>query len=91
MAEKLSLVGRRGIFGGYDQSAFEMKFVALISGGKDSVFNIMKMQAEGYELTALANLYPVEDKEIDSYMYQTVGHEMIDRIAECLEKPLYRA
>ena len=65
--------------------------MALISGGKDSIFNIIKMVNEGHELVALANLYPVEDKEMDSYMYQTVGHEIIEKVAQCLEKPLYRA
>lgn len=67
-----------------------MKFVGLISGGKDSVFNIMKMVEQGHELVALANLYPAEDKELDSYMYQTVGHEIIEKIALCFDKPLYR-
>ena len=35
-----------------------MKFIALISGGKDSIFNIMKCLENGHELVALANLYP---------------------------------
>ena len=29
--------------------------------------------------------------ELDSYMYQSVGHEMIDLIAQAMELPLYRA
>jgi diphthine-ammonia ligase len=36
-----------------------MKVVALISGGKDSCFNIMQCIAAGHEIVALANLYPV--------------------------------
>jgi len=28
--------------------------------------------------------------EIDSYMYQTVGHHAVDLIAEAMELPLYR-
>lgn len=38
--------------------ASSMKFVALISGGKDSVFNIIKCLQNGHELVALINLYP---------------------------------
>lgn len=37
-----------------------MKVVALISGGKDSCFNMMQCVAAGHEIVALANLYPVE-------------------------------
>lgn len=29
--------------------------------------------------------------ELDSYMYQSVGHEMIDLFAQAMELPLYRA
>lgn len=67
-----------------------MKFVALISGGKDSIFNILKLVEAGHELVCLANLYPVGKGELDSYMYQSVGSEMIELVAECLDKPLYR-
>lgn len=35
-----------------------MKFVALLSGGKDSVFNLMQCVAHGHELVCVANLYP---------------------------------
>lgn len=28
--------------------------------------------------------------ELDSYMYQTVGHQGIEKIAEAMELPLYR-
>jgi diphthamide synthase (EF-2-diphthine--ammonia ligase) len=28
--------------------------------------------------------------ELDSYMYQSVGSENIEKIAECLDKPLFR-
>ena len=38
-----------------------MKTVALISGGKDSCFNMMHCVAAGHQLVALANLRP-EDK-----------------------------
>nr|XP_014342126.1 PREDICTED: diphthine--ammonia ligase isoform X1 [Latimeria chalumnae] len=68
-----------------------MKVVALISGGKDSCYNMMQCVAAGHQIVALANLRPAENKdELDSYMYQTVGHQAIDLYAEALELPLYR-
>ena len=67
-----------------------MKFVALVSGGKDSIFAILKLLQEGHELICLANLYPVDSDELDSYMYQSVGHEIIELMGAALDKPLYR-
>lgn len=67
-----------------------MKFVALISGGKDSFFNIHHCLSQGHELIALANLFPQEIDELDSFMFQTVGHEVIDHYQQCLNVPLYR-
>ena len=71
-----------------------MKFLALISGGKDSIFNIMKCIENGHELVLLINLYPESNcvinytnkkkdqgYEKDSYMYQTVGANIIDVVA----------
>lgn len=37
----------------------KMKVVALVSGGKDSCFNMMQCIAAGHDIVALANLYPV--------------------------------
>ena len=53
-----------------------MKFVALLSGGKDSCFNIMKCVEYGHELVALANLYPENphEDEVNSFMYQSAGN-----------------
>ncbi|XP_034273827.1 diphthine--ammonia ligase [Pantherophis guttatus] len=71
-----------------------MKVVALISGGKDSSYNMMHCVAAGHQIVALANLRPTEDKEgfdeLDSYMYQTVGHQAIELYAEAMDLPLYR-
>ncbi|KAG5681606.1 hypothetical protein PVAND_011022 [Polypedilum vanderplanki] len=67
-----------------------MRVVALISGGKDSTFNILCCQHEGHEIVALANLHPADKDELDSYMYQTVGHMGIEKFAEAMELPLYR-
>ena len=67
-----------------------MKIVGLISGGKDSIFNLIKCVEAGHEIVALANLFPEETDELDSYMYQSVGHEIIELIGEAMQKPLYR-
>lgn len=67
-----------------------MRVVALISGGKDSTFNMMQCIAAGHEIVALANLVPHSRTEIDSYMYQSVGHEAIDLIAAAVDLPLYK-
>jgi len=68
-----------------------MNFVALISGGKDSIYSLTKCIEEGHKLVCLANLHPPENvSELDSYMYQSVGAEIITTIAEALDKPLLR-
>ncbi|CAO3567740.1 unnamed protein product [Mortierella alpina] len=70
-----------------------MKVLGLISGGKDSFYNLMHCAANGHSIIALGNLHPsLQDKkdELDSYMYQTVGHDVIHLYRDCLELPLYR-
>ena len=70
-----------------------MRVVALISGGKDSTYNLCKCVDNGHQIVALANLYPKYDEtndELDSFMYQTVGHQAIESIAKALELPLFR-
>ncbi|CAH0400034.1 unnamed protein product [Chilo suppressalis] len=67
-----------------------MRTVALISGGKDSCYNMMQCIGAGHEIVALANLQPVLKDELDSYMYQTVGHQGIDLYADAMGLPLYR-
>ena len=69
----------------------KMKVVGLISGGKDSVFNLIECGAHGHEIVCLANLHGEQaGDELDSYMYQTVGVEVAPLIAEAMELPLYR-
>lgn len=73
-----------------------MNVVALLSGGKDSLFNMFLATREGHNIVAIANLKPTDEKlmsgdELDSYMYQTVGHQAVELIAEALERPLFRA
>ncbi|BGP19946.1 hypothetical protein JCM10213v2_008077 [Rhodosporidiobolus nylandii] len=67
-----------------------MKTVALLSGGKDSVFNLLHCVLNGHEPVAVASLGPPEGKdELDSFMYQTVGHSGLATIAEALELPFF--
>lgn len=85
-----------------------MRFVALISGGKDSFYAALECVKHGHELVALANLHPVQNEgtvpsrspllhafllvdEVDSFMFQSVGHQVIPSYAECLGVPLFRA
>ncbi|XP_027725822.1 diphthine--ammonia ligase isoform X3 [Vombatus ursinus] len=71
-----------------------MRVAALISGGKDSCYNMMQCVAAGHQIVALANLRPAKNQvgsdELDSYMYQTVGHQAIELFAEAMGLPLYR-
>lgn len=68
-----------------------MKVIGLISGGKDSIYNIIQCIKNGHEIICLGHLArPENTGEIDSYMYQTVGSEMVDAVAECLGLPLIK-
>jgi len=101
-----------------------LNVIALISGGKDSLFCLLHCLENGHRVIALANLYPaapaaagdngkssklgnsestdvvgggneaetetVELDDLNSFMYQTVGHSLIPLYAECLGLPLYR-
>ncbi|CAM0942887.1 unnamed protein product [Alopecurus aequalis] len=69
-----------------------MEVVALVSGGKDSCFSMMRCLDYGHKVVALANLIPLDDAvdELDSYMYQTVGHQIVVCYAECMGLPLFR-
>jgi len=67
--------------------------VALISGGKDSVYAMVEAVRLGHTIQCVANLHPSNDADddIDSWTYQTVGHSIIPAIAEALDLPLIRA
>lgn len=72
-----------------------LNVVALISGGKDSLFSILHCQANGHKVVALANLHPPHLEsgradDLESYMYQTIGHSIVPLYEEALELPLYR-
>lgn len=71
-----------------------LNVIALISGGKDSFFSILFCIANGHNIVALANLHPSptasDNEDINSYMYQTVGHSVIPLYEQALGIPLYR-
>lgn len=69
-----------------------MKFVALVSGGKDSFFNVLHCLKQGHQLVATANLYPADEsqQELDSYMFQTVGHDVVSYYEKCTGLPIFR-
>ncbi|KAK0280604.1 hypothetical protein LTS00_013033 [Friedmanniomyces endolithicus] len=73
-----------------------LKVVALISGGKDSLFSILHCIANDHQVVALANLHPPLDpdgsvaEDTDSFMYQTIGHAVIPLFERALGLPLYR-
>lgn len=83
-----------------------MDVVGLISGGKDSIYNLLLSKQLGHSLLCLANLHPGPAKpygdsllvagdagvpqELDSFMFQTVGHTAIESVAQCMGLPLVR-
>ncbi|KAJ5811881.1 hypothetical protein N7474_008182 [Penicillium riverlandense] len=92
-----------------------LNVIALISGGKDSLYSLLHCIRNGHRIVALANLYPEakknpdsqhasetkeeattkeqeeETEDIDSFMYQTIGHSVIPLYEPALGIPLYRA
>ena len=77
----------------------DLQVIGLISGGKDSFFSLLHCQANGHRIIALANLYPPpppdptttdNDDDLESFMYQTVGHSLIPLYADIISLPLYR-
>ncbi|KAI4291426.1 diphthine-ammonia ligase [Pancytospora philotis] len=65
-----------------------MKFVALVSGGKDSIHSVGRCTDDGHELVALVHMRTTEAYS-DSYMYQTVGSEVAALLGECFGCPLF--
>ncbi|KAE8149263.1 hypothetical protein BDV25DRAFT_167938 [Aspergillus avenaceus] len=85
-----------------------LNVIALISGGKDSLYSILHCIRNGHKVVALANLHPPlpskkdadpvpegegeeEEDDMDSFMYQTIGHSVIPLYEPALGLPLYRA
>eukprot|EP00536_Pseudo-nitzschia_multiseries_P002112 jgi/Psemu1/148414/gw1.28.123.1 len=68
-----------------------MKFIALVSGGKDSIYSILHAIRNGHELVACLHLGApaVDDTDEgepeESYMYQTAASEAVKiMVEECL-------
>ncbi|CRG90146.1 hypothetical protein PISL3812_07188 [Talaromyces islandicus] len=77
-----------------------LNVIALISGGKDSLYSILHCIRNGHRVVALANLHPPDSQQqgqqqqeddMDSFMYQTIGHNIIPLYESALGIPLYRA
>lgn len=68
-----------------------MKVVALLSGGKDSIYNVMKCIEYGHQIVCVGNLRPAAKgvDELDSEMYQTVGWNGVELIAKAMDLPFY--
>ncbi|CDI86092.1 hypothetical protein, conserved [Eimeria praecox] len=70
----------------------EKNAVALVSGGKDSIYAMHCARQLGFNIRAVATLLPRENAvETDSYMYQSVGTSLGAAVAECLGVPHYSA
>ncbi|KAK7241239.1 diphthine-ammonia ligase [Aureococcus anophagefferens] len=69
-----------------------MKFVQLLSGGKDSVFSLIQAEKHGHELVCVANLHPLDEgaDELDSFCFQSAAHGAVAGVAACLDTPLVR-
>ncbi|KHN69247.1 putative PP-loop ATPase [Ordospora colligata] len=65
-----------------------MRYLALVSGGKDSIYSIKCLEQEGHRVVCL--LYMKSSQEYsDSYMYQTVGSEVAEMFGECMGVPIF--
>ncbi|KAH7417313.1 ATP binding L-PSP endoribonuclease family protein-like protein [Cadophora sp. MPI-SDFR-AT-0126] len=73
-----------------------LQVIALISGGKDSFFSLLHCIQNGHQVVALGNLFPappasaIDERDLNSFMYQTVGHTVIPLYEQALGIPLYR-
>ena len=65
-------------------------FCALVSGGKDSILSAKLCRELGHTLRCLGNLRPRSGDETDSWVYQTVGHSWLPKLAEAMDLPLIR-
>ena len=72
-------------------AALPLKVLALVSGGKDSTYAVLECLRENHDVVCLGNLEPVSGvDELDSFMYQTVGHQGVHHLSEAMELPLLR-
>eukprot|EP00750_Incisomonas_marina_P014731 INCI17830.1.p1 GENE.INCI17830.1~~INCI17830.1.p1 ORF type:complete len:953 (+),score=139.74 INCI17830.1:139-2859(+) len=86
--------GRVGVETQQPAAASQRHFVvALVSGGKDSIYAMMEAMRIGHTIVCVANLHPADenDEDVDSWTYQTIGHGVVPAVAEALQLPLVRA
>ncbi|CAK7566262.1 MAG: hypothetical protein SEPTF4163_004200 [Sporothrix epigloea] len=78
-----------------------LNVIALVSGGKDSFFSLLHCMAQGHRVVALANLHPADaddnkdgnaeaEDDLNSFMYQTVGHQVLPLYAAATGLPMFR-
>ncbi|CDF37454.1 unnamed protein product [Chondrus crispus] len=66
-----------------------MDVVALVSGGKDSCYSILRARQHGHRVVALAHICPpAAVAEPDSMMYQSVASSAVRALADALALPL---
>ncbi|CAJ0578158.1 unnamed protein product, partial [Mesorhabditis spiculigera] len=67
-----------------------MEVVGLVSGGKDSCYNLMCAVKAGHRIVALATLHPPEGvDELDSFMYQSIATRCVALYSDAMGIPLY--
>ena len=59
-----------------------MKFLALVSGGKDSIYSIQECVRNGHELVACIHLGAPVSVEEESFMYQTAASEVLPTLVQ---------
>ncbi|KAL3927080.1 MAG: hypothetical protein SGARI_005420, partial [Bacillariaceae sp.] len=65
-----------------------MRFIALVSGGKDSIYAILQAIQNGHTLVGCLHLGAPETMEEESYMYQTAASSTVKTLVEeCLGVP----
>ncbi|KAH7817625.1 DPH6, diphthine-ammonia ligase [Monocercomonoides exilis] len=63
----------------------------LVSGGKDSIYNLLQCKKAGLSLVAIASLSPPDGvEELDSYMFQSVGTLGVVSQEKCIGVQFFR-
>jgi diphthine-ammonia ligase len=66
-----------------------MKFIALVSGGKDSIYSMLHAIRNGHTLLGCLHMASPSTVEEESYMYQTAASSTVQTlVVECLQVPL---
>ncbi|GIQ80805.1 diphthine--ammonia ligase/Uncharacterised protein MJ0570 [Kipferlia bialata] len=70
-----------------------MRCLALLSGGKDSVYAAHIANEWGHEVVVAGNLAPSDKgvEELDSWTFQTVGHLAVPAVSAAMGVPLLQA